>query len=307
MPCDILGLGCVAVDETLTVEQCPAEDSKSQVINRATAVGGSAATALLAAAKLGASCAYAGTLGDDPASQLVIDTFQQAGIETSLIRRDPEARPIRSTIVASQSTGSRTVFYDLHSARPAAAGWPPDAALRAAKLLLIDQFGREGIIPAARTANAAAVPVVLDLEHANTADDYVEFLAHANHIILAVDLAARITGHFSPSEALGQLWRNGHEAIVLTAGAEGLWYRTAVASQPRHFPAYAVPARDTTGCGDVFRGAYAAALLRGDAIMDCIRFGLAAAALRAAATSPDQRLPTREAILTLIATGSAMV
>jgi sugar/nucleoside kinase (ribokinase family) len=307
MPYDILGLGCVAVDETLTVEQFPAEDSKARIVCRAGAVGGSAGTALLAAAKLGAVCAYAGTLGDDPASQLVVDTFQQAGIGTSLIRREEGARPIRCTIVASQATGSRTVLYDLQGARPAAADWPQGDAIRGAKLLLVDQFGREWIIPAAKIARAAAVPVVLDLEHADTADDYVDFLKHANHIILTGDLAARITGQARPSEALSRLWQSGHEAIVLTAGAAGLWYRTAADSQPQHFPAYAVQARDTTGCGDVFRGAYAAALLRGEAIVDCIRFGAAAAALRAAATSPDERLPTRESVLKLIATGCAMV
>ena len=42
-----------------------------------------------------------------------------------------------------------------------------------------------------------------------------------------------------------------------------------------------VKAADTTGCGDVFHGAYAASLARGDALEARIRFAAAAAALKA--------------------------
>ena len=306
MPYDILGLGCVAVDESLVLERFPAEDSKARIFSRNSAVGGTTATALLAAAKLGASCAYAGTLGDDVASRLVLAAFQHAGIDSSLIRRDPAARPIRCTIVTSQRTGSRTVLYDLEGAVPAAAGWPPDGAIRAAKLLLVDQFGREGIIPAARLAKAAGIPVVLDLEHANSADEYVELVALANHVVFTRALAANITGHANPAEAVDQLWQNTHQAIILTAGTDGLWYRCADDPQSRHLPAYAVTARDTTGCGDVFRGAYAAALVQGESVEVALRYGAAAAAFRAAAKTGAERLPTRDAVLQLIATRPAM-
>ena len=40
-------------------------------------------------------------------------------------------------------------------------------------------------------------------------------------------------------------------------------------------------AADTTGCGDVFHGAYAAALARGDALEQRVRFASAAAAVKA--------------------------
>jgi sugar/nucleoside kinase (ribokinase family) len=260
----------------------------------------------LAAAKLGASCAYAGTLGDDSASRLVLAAFHDAGIDTALIRRDPPARPIRCTILTSQATGSRTVLYDLEGAVPAASGWPPVVAIRAAKLLLVDQFGREGIIPAAKIAKAARIPVVLDLEHADSADDYVELVALADHVVLIRDLAAQITGSANPAAAVDQLWQGTHQAIIVTAGADGLWYRCADEAQVRHLPAYSVSARDTTGCGDVLRGAYASALVQGQSVEGALRYGAAAAALRAAAKTDDERLPTPAAVLQLIATRPVM-
>ena len=46
-------------------------------------------------------------------------------------------------------------------------------------------------------------------------------------------------------------------------------------------PAPRVAARDTTGCGDVFHGAYAMALARGMNLVDRLRWASATAALKA--------------------------
>jgi sulfofructose kinase len=53
-----------------------------------------------------------------------------------------------------------------------------------------------------------------------------------------------------------------------------------------------VESLETTGCGDVFHGAYAAALASGKEILDCLRFASAAAAVFATRPSGWQHLPT---------------
>jgi hypothetical protein len=62
-PVDILGLGCVAVDDLLYVAAYPPADAKVQVRCRERQGGGPTATALVAAARLGSACACAATLG----------------------------------------------------------------------------------------------------------------------------------------------------------------------------------------------------------------------------------------------------
>ena len=303
---EILGLGCVAVDNLIHVEQFPAEDSKVQVAEQASLVGGTTATSLLAAAALGVRCAFAGALGDDPASGLVRETFRQTGIETSLVRRDSAARPIRCTVIVSRASGSRTVLYDLACAVPAAAGWPPDEAIRAARLLLVDQFGLEGILPAARIARSAGVPVVAKLEHCDDPRDFQPLLMVADHIVLPIQPALQITRQTSPAAAVDLLWRDSHRALIVTCGKEGLWYRTGDCQSARRLPAFAVAARDTTGCGDTFRGAYAAGLVRGLAIEEALVQGAAAAAMRASATTPAERLPSQDAVRQFIAARAPM-
>ena len=68
-PIDILGVGCVAVDDLVYVEDYHAADSKTQIIERQRQCGGLTATALVAAARLGARCSFAVTLGDDELSR----------------------------------------------------------------------------------------------------------------------------------------------------------------------------------------------------------------------------------------------
>ena len=53
---------------------------------------------------------------------------------------------------------------------------------------------------------------------------------------------------------------------------------------------------DTTGCGDVFHGAYAAGLAQGLDLADAIRLASAAAALKATQRGGQAGIPTRAAV-----------
>ena len=77
---DVLGLGAVAVDELIYVDCYPAADEKAHVLRTARQCGGLTATALVAAARFGAKCAYAGVLGSDELSLFARDAMAKEGI-----------------------------------------------------------------------------------------------------------------------------------------------------------------------------------------------------------------------------------
>ena len=62
--------------------------------------------------------------------------------------------------------------------------------------------------------------------------------------------------------------------------------------EPVHIAAYAVDAIDTTGCGDVFHGAYASGLARGLELEGRVRFATAAAAIKATRQGGQAGAPT---------------
>lgn len=295
-PIDILGLGIVAVDDLLFVERYPAPDSKVRLLRRERQCGGLTATALVAASRLGSRCAYAGTLGTDEASRFVAERLESEGIDLSASRRAEGAAPCHSTIIVDVAGKTRTILFSVEGFVGASEDWPSAEALREARVLYVDHYGVEGMIRAASIARAAGIPVVADLER----DEHPRFwdlLALVDHLIVSRDFARRLTGETDPASAALRLAGGGRAVAVVTAGERGSVYVTeSDPSTVRRQPAFPVDVVDTTGCGDVFHGAYAAALARGQSVEARLRFASAAAALKAMAPGGQAGIPTEAAV-----------
>jgi sugar/nucleoside kinase (ribokinase family) len=298
---DVLGLGCVAVDDLLYVATYPPADAKEPVRRRERQCGGLTATALVAAARLGARCAYAGVLGFDADSQFVVDSFQRERVDVTHLIRRPDARPIRSTIIVDETRQTRNIFFDLSGSVGATPDWPAAEVIQASRILFVDHYGLEGMIRAARIAQAAGIPVVADLERHEWAG-FAELLELVDHLIVSHGFAVQLTGADHPAAAVERLQHPGWQVVVVTCGGDGCWYAGASADgRPRHQPAFPVATVDTTGCGDVFHGAYASALARDLDLDERIRFASAAAALKATRRGGQAGIPTlqeTEAFLT---------
>ncbi len=296
---DVLGMGCVAVDDLLYVAEYPAPDDKVRVLRRERQCGGLTATALVAAARLGSRCAFAATLGDDEDSRFVVAALQREGIDVTPLRPlarapgRPSARPIHSTIIVDEARHTRTILYDLAGTVGADADEPPAEVIRAARVLMIDHYGVEGLTRAARIARAAGIPVVADFER-HEWPGFMDLLAVVDHPIVSLPFAERLTGTSDPEDAVARLWGPGRSLVAVTGGERGCWYREAGAPTAMvHLPAFPVAVCDTTGCGDVFHGAYASALARGLGVVERMRFASAAAALKATLPGGQAGIPTR--------------
>ena len=293
---DVLGLGCVAVDDLCYVERFPPPDANTSVLRRTRQCGGLTATALVAAARFGARCGYAGCLGDDELSRFAKAALRRAGVDVRWVVRRAEARPVYSVIVVDEGAGTRNIFYDLAGVVGADAKRPPAAVLRGTRVLLVDYLGLEGMIRAARIARAAGIPVVADFD-GEASPRLREAVALADHLIVNRVFARKLTGLAEPRAAARALWTSERRAVVVTDGERGCWYLAGEqGSVPRHQRAFSVPVVDTTGCGDVFHGAYAATLARGAGSSERVAFASAAAALKAGRRGGQAGVPTRAAV-----------
>jgi sulfofructose kinase len=276
---DIVGVGVAAVDDLLRVPAYPPPDSKIRVLGRERQPGGLTATALVAASRLGARCAFAGVLGrDDEASRFVLDTFVREGIDVSYAARIDGAGPVQSVIIVGSDPSTRNIFSDASRAVEVP-DHPPAHLLSAAPVLLVDHVYAAMAIRAARVVREAGGAVVADLEK-DVSARFGELVEAVDHLVLSRAFACRIAGVPDAPSAVRALVRPGR-AVVVTCGADGAWYGENADTQPAHCPAFGVEVVDTTGCGDVFHGAYAAALARGHGLADRVRFASAAAALKA--------------------------
>ncbi len=290
---DVLGYGCVAVDDLVYVDSYPPVDSKTHVRRRERQGGGLVGTALVAAARLGARCAYAAALGEDDLSAFVRQRFRTEGIDVSHVARVDGARPIHSVIVVGEDRGSRNIFADLSGLRGVAVR---KSLVHSAKVLLVDHFWGDQKIRAASWARQAAIPIVADLED-DTAPGFRDLLALVDHPILPLDFGRKITARRSPRDVAAKLWNARRKVVVLTDGGRGCWYLTgADARQMKHLPAFKVKVVDTTGCGDVFHGAYAAGLAEGLDVEVRLRLAAATAAIKATCPGGQTGIPRRRQV-----------
>lgn len=292
---DLLGLGAVAIDDFLYVNAYPSADQKVRVQERQRQCGGLTGTALVAAARIGARCGYAGVLGTEELSAEVVACFQREGIDLSPTVWHPDARPAHSTIVVDRVHHTRTVFASLDGLLGADPERPEADLLQSTRVLLIDHHGLPGTLRAVKLVHQAGIPVVADLERRSEPLLDV-LLPQVDHLVLSERFAQELTGISEPQAAAEQLWSPQRKAVVVTAGARGCWYCHGAGEPALHYPAFAVAVYDTTGCGDVFHGVYAAMLAEGRDLPTCVAWASAAAALKAQTHGGQAGIPDRQGI-----------
>lgn len=287
---DILGFGAVAVDDLLYLDAYPAAGSKVQVREERREGGGLAGTALVAAARLGARAAYAGVLGDDELSRFTLAQLERSGVDCSAVLRQLGARPRHAVIIVDGSTGGRTVL----SSRAGVVPPPPEMAaadlVAACRVLFVDHTVADFALTTVPLAQRLGVPVVADLERVTP--EVMALSELIDHLVVGLGFARQVTGCTSPAEMVQALSGPGRAACVVTAGEQGCWYVDRQrGGEVRHQPALRVEAMDTTGCGDVFHGAYAAMIARGEPVARAVAVATVAAGLKATQPGGRQGIP----------------
>jgi sugar/nucleoside kinase (ribokinase family) len=229
-------------------------------------------------------------LGFDELSKFVAQTLEAEGIDTSLIPWRESAGAIRSVIIVDQKHATRNIFFERSGEVGAAPDAPSESDIASARVLLIDHYGGEGNTRAVEIARRHDIPIVADFER-NNVPEFEAFFPLVDHLILSRNFAAEVTGQSAPEPILHALWNEYRRVVTLTCGEEGAW--TLENDEVRHFPAFTTEVVDTTGCGDVFHGVYAATLAWGWALEKRIRWAGAAASIKARQVGAQGGIPTR--------------
>ena len=198
---------------------------------------------------------------------------------------------MHARIIVEAGNGRRTILYTrVDVAYPTVQD--VDAALaRGCRVLFVDPVPGDIVIHAVTRARANGVPVVADVENVISATAQY-LLAHADHLIIGVEAGRRATGLEAPAEIAAALGSANRACCVITAGAQGSWH-TERGGPIVHVPALRVKVVDTTGCGDVFHGVYAAAIARHESVGQAIRAATVAAGLKATQKGGRAGIPNR--------------
>jgi sugar/nucleoside kinase (ribokinase family) len=253
-----------------------------------------AATAMAAAARLGARCALVLCVGDDPRGTQVIQHFEEIGVDVSSCSRKPGSTPLVMVLVDSVS-GERH-FLPLRDPSPHPGPEDIDWELAArANVFLLDAWttNPEQVLERAQEAELTTL-VDTDFQPGEEPD----WISLVDIYIGGCD---RPEWRAEPDRALAETERilaKGPHTAILTLGSEG-----CVGIGPEgHFriPGFPVDVVDTCGAGDVFRGGYAWALEQGWRARHCAAFAGATSALSATALGGRAALPTADEVSTFL-------
>ena len=291
---DVLGIGVVAVDDLIYVDHYPSSGAKMPIQTKRREGGGLTGTALVAASRLGATCAYGGVLGSDELSCFSLQELEREGVDCTPVLRLDGAQPIHSMVIVDLATAQRTILYSTAGFTVRGPEEITDDMITNCRVLFVDHLSAEGGLRAVELAHTHRIPVVGDIEREDW-PGVSDLIRYVDHLIVGVDLAERLTGEKEPGAMVRALSEDGRACCVVTAGERGCWYSER-GGAVQHYPAYTVQVIDTTGCGDVFHGAYAACIAQGESVDTAVQMATAAAGIKATQPGGRTGIPSRAVI-----------
>lgn len=296
---DVVGVGAACIDLVCRLPVFPEAGtarSKVLVTDQHRACGGQTATALATCARLGLRASFVGAVGDDDDGAAILAALSSRGIATEHVR--VVACPTATAILLIDESGERLVLWHRHRDLVMDPGARLEGVIGESRLLHVDDVDEAAAIRAARLAREAGIPITCDIDHVTARTS--ELLSLVTHPILAEHVPTALTGEADIGAALRAMSRTHSGPIVATLGPRGaVALVDGVVITAPGFPAEAV---DTTGAGDVFRGAFIVALLGGQPLQDALGYANAAAAVSCTRLGAMAGVPTVEDIDAVLAT-----
>jgi sulfofructose kinase len=290
----VVGIGANSIDFVYRLPAYPRPDSpfaKLPISQHLTSCGGQVTTALATCAAMGLETVYVGTVGSDDNARRMRAELEARGIDASNVVAREGNNPF-AVILLDDREGERVVLW---SRGPHLKLTPREISAELftdARLVHVDDVDLDASIAAARFARERNLPVTSDIER--TADDVRVLIETVTVPIFAEHVPMAVTGEQTLAAALRAVQRPHHAMVVVTRGMRGAMM--LVGGEVIEEGGIAVKAVDTTGAGDIFRGAFIYALLRGDRPRDILRFANAAAAISCTRVGAMSSVPTLDEV-----------
>jgi ribokinase len=282
----VVVFGSINLDLVARVPRLPRPGETIAGTDFAMAPGGKGANQALAARRAGAAVAMFGAVGSDAFAAAALGNLVAAGVDLAGVAAVPASTGVALINVDARGENAITVVAGANA--HARAALVPAAAIGAGTTLLMQL---EVPVPevAALAARAAGARVVLN---AAPAEPLPGEVWRAVDVLLvnereALEYANAWQLPATPASFIAAMDARFGVAVVVTLGARGAI--TLARGALREVAPPSVTVVDTTGAGDAFAGALAAALDRGTPLPEAMEAAVRAGAL--ACTHPGAQRP----------------
>ena len=286
--------GSINLDLVVVLPRLPKAGETVSGPDHQTFPGGKGANQALAARRAGASVRMIGAVGQDAFGDLAVTNMRYAEVDLSGVRSLNGSTGI--ALIGVDAQGENQIIVASGANARVSADWL-EGGLSAGEMLMLQGevpfSAMETAVWKARDAgtevfwNPAPVP----------SDDVSEVLEGVGTLVVnegeAAEIASRLGMPADPAAFVDRLATESR-AIVVTLGANGVM--AGRGTERFQINAPRIEPVDTTGAGDAFCGALAAALDAGTEFGRALKEGVAAGALACTATGAQSSAPRKEEI-----------
>ncbi len=253
---------------------------------------GTAAGAVMNAAKLGIRCATVACVGQDEKGDFIADVYRRKGIDCSMLQRSQRSAT-SATILPIRPDGSRPALHARGASDDLFIADDQFDAVCDARFL---HHGGTGLLKAMDQGQSARL-----LQHAKQSGLVTSFdliapnahtrgmldtlLPHVDYFMPSMEEAFFLSGTSSPADAARYFLDRGAGTCIFKWGAKGSYIQAK--SETFHVPAFRVQVSDTCGCGDSYCGGFIAALVKGWGLRQACTLASAVSALVASGLGSD--------------------
>lgn len=272
---NVLGIGETVLDKSITINGFAKEGSKVRACNEHVSVGGPVPIALILLSRLGARCTLVTTLGSDKEGKDVRNTLAGEGIELT-VNRSKVTKV--NTVLTNTRNGSRTIIKS--TAQHKKLMLIPIQLIQEADLIIFDRH--EPIAFEYVLKHKKEKTKIITDPSTELSENTLRLITNSTYPIVPIEVY----------EALAK--KISLEKLIVTAGNSGTYLLKN--DKLFHEPAYEIKVKDVLGAGDIYRGAFAYAVLKNWGVKRCIKYANLVAALHCTKVGNASAIPTPEEI-----------
>lgn len=269
--------------------------------------GGKGSNQSVAAGKLGADVSFFTRLGIDPFADMAMAAWRDAGVKAAVINT-PESYTGAAYIFIDDKTGDNAIIVCPGAAMlisPVDVEANADLIRNAGVFITQLEQPTDAALRALEIARAAGVTTILNPAPAPTTALPDAIFPLCDYITPNETEARELTGIEVDSiegarRAADALRTKGVGTVVITLGERGALLHTQGVSELVAAVSVA-PVVETTGAGDAFNGGFAAALARGMAPLEAVRFACAVAGISVTRPGTAPSMPSLDEVERVLA------
>jgi ribokinase len=293
----IIVFGSLNMDLALSVERLPKPGETVLGPSYVLTPGGKGANQAVAASRAGAETRMVGTIGDDEFGRMALNSLQRQGVDVGGIGKGTKPTGCAAILVSPQAENQIGVASGANL-EAKSDNVHNDRLGPGTTVLMQMEVPDQEVWALAKRAKSRGARVIVNLAPVRpvppTSLKDLDVLICNEHEAAALATTLGAPAKSDPLQVIGALAKGLGIIIIVTLGAKG-----AMAATPTErwmVDALQIKPVDTTGAGDAFCGAMAAALERRTPIQGALERANVAGALACMALGAQEAMPRREKI-----------